>query len=647
MRTFPPALERVVWHCLEKSPERRFQSASDVAFALESLSGVTSHPSQQTMAGVDTLQGPALTSRRWTRERLIWMAATALLFIAAASLAFAYFSRKPTANRTIRLALDTPANTTLPTNVTVSPDGQRVVFVATNNEGKRLLWVRALDSQTAQPLGATEGAAAPFWSPDSHFIGYFAGRKLLKIDASGGRPQTLCDVNENRGGAWNRDGVILFAGPEGLYRVAAQGGTPLLTTKVSPKEEAHRWPSFLPDGRHFVFLADAETTEDHHIRVGSLDSQDTQTLFGAVSRVAYAPPGYLLYVNQGALVAVPFNADSLKVTGEPVTLAERIADVGENHEFDFSVSNDGTLAYQAGSANTQFAWFDRTGKKLGAVGQPVGSDHLALSPDGRNAAAGLVDADGRSSDVWLFDLTRNTTSRLTFDPQGDGTPLWSPDGARIVFSSNRTGNGAIDLFEKASSGAGDDQVLLKSNAAKFATSWSRDGQYILFENWATQAKGGVWLLTLSSKETKPLLQASAFDQGQGQFSPDGRFIAYTSNESGRAEVYVQRFPPSSDKWQISSGGGLQPLWRSDGKEIFFLTDEKKVMSVEIKTDKAFESSIPRELFQGNMKNGFAYSYAVTADGQRFLISAPVDAATNAPMTIVLNWTASLKPAGGQ
>lgn len=634
-----PALERVVWHCLEKNPDRRFQSATDVAFALESLSGVTSHPSQQTLIGVKAL--PALRNR--TRERLIWLGVTSILFIVAVAFAVAYFSRQPANQRSVRLALATPDNTTLPSNITVSPDGQRVAFVATNTEGKHLLWVRPLDSLTAQPLAGTDGAQTPFWSPDSRLIGYFANRKLFRIDASGGRPQGLCDVGEYSGGAWNRDGVILFGGLEGLHRVSAQGGTPQLVTKISPQEEAHRWPSFLPDGRHFVFLADADTTQHHNIRVGSFDSQDTQILFGAISRIAFARPGYLLYVNQGTLVAVPFDTSSLKVTGDPVTVAERIAEVGDNHEFDFSVSDDGTLAYQTGSVASQFTWFDRTGRKLGIVGEPNGSDYVTLSPDGNSAAAGLLDADGRESDVWLYDLTRGTTSRLTFDPQGDGTPLWSPDGTRIVFGSNRSGAGQVDLYEKAASGAGDEQVLFKSAAAKFATSWSRDGQFILFENWLPQSKGAIWTLSMSGNhEAKPLLQANAFNQGTGQFSPDGHFLAYISDESGRLEVYVQRFPLSSDKWQISTGGGLQPLWRGDGKELFFITEDKKLMAVDIRTEGKFESGIPRELFQGNMKTGLGYSYAVTADGQRFLMSAPLDAPAGAPMTIVLNWTSGLK-----
>lgn len=638
-----PALERVVWHCLEKNPDRRFQSAIDVVFALESLSGETSHSSQQTLIREKAVPAP----RNWTRERLIWLGVASIFFIVAVGFAVAYFSRQSSTRPSVRLALATPNNTTLPTNVTVSPNGQRVAFIASNTEGKRMLWVRSLDSLPAQPLAGTEGAYTPFWSPDSRLIGYFANSRLFKIDASGGRPQALCDASEHSGGAWNRDGVILFGAPEGLLRVSAQGGTPELATKVAPKEEAHRWPSFLPDGRHFVFLADAETTEDHHIRLGSLDSQDSQILFGAISRVAFAQPGYLLYVNQGTLVASPFDTSSLKVTGEPVMVAERIADLGYKHELDFSVSEEGTLAYQTGGTAWQFTWFDRTGKKLGVVGEPASTEYVTLSPDGKTAAAGLLDADGRPGDVWLYDLTRGSRSRLTFDPQSR-TPLWSPDGTRIVFGSNRNGAVVFDLYEKAASGAGDDQMLFKSPAPKFPTSWSRDGQFILFDNRPLQSKGAVWILNMSgNREVKPLLQSTAFDQRTGKFSPDAHFIAYVSNESGRTEVYVQRFPLSSDKWQISTGGGEQPLWRSDGKELFFVTEDMKVMAVDLKIEGKFESAIPRELFQGNMKKGYAYSYAATADGQRFLMSAPVDAPAGAPMTIVLNWANGLKRASSQ
>ena len=510
-------------------------------------------------------------------------------------------------------------------------------------DGKSGLWMRPLDSTKAEPIPGTEGGGLPFWSPDSRFIGYFANFKIFKIDAAGGRPQALCDAPEISGATWNRDGVILFGGLEGVHRVSAQGGTSSLVTKVSPKEEGHRWPYFLPDGRHFVFLGDASTSEEHHIKVGSLDSTESQNLFNAISRIVYAQPGYLLYVNQGSLVALPFDATSLKVTGDPTTIAERIKDVGENHAFDFSVSEEGTLAYQSGTVNSQLTWFDRTGQKQSVVGEVSGRESVSLSPDGRQVATGLLDFDGRQSDIWLVDLTRNTSSRLTFDPAGEGTPIWSPDGQRIVFGSNRASGGRnIDLFEKASSGVGDEQPLLTTEGAKFATSWSHDGQLILFENWEPQAKAGIWVMTMADKQVRPLLQSKSFNQTQGQFSPDGHFIAYLSDESGRVEVFLQRYPTTSEKWSISSGGGLAPLWRADGKEIFY-TSLDKIMSVDIKLGSKVETSLPRELFRSTISHSvLSYPYAVSPDGQRFLVASEVDINEVAPMTIVLNWTSALK-----
>jgi Tol biopolymer transport system component len=341
---------------------------------------------------------------------------------------------------------------------------------------------------------------------------------------------------------------------------------------------------------------------------------------------------------------VTFDARSLKVTGDPATIAEHIAEVGDNHEFDFSVSDDGVLAYQSGNPNSQLTWFDRTGKKLNSVGEPANYDTVSLSPDERRAAVTLLDADGRIADVWLLDLTRGSMSRLTFDPSGEGNPVWSPDSNRIAYSSNRLGGGQVNLYEKAASGAGDDQLLLQSATEKSATSWSHDGQFILFENWPLREKGGIWLLPLTGeRQPKPLLQALAFNQTGGQFSPDGRFVAYMSNESGRTEIYVRPFPLSDDKWSISSGGGQLPLWRADGKELFYITGDGKLMSAEIRASGKFESSVPEQLFQTNIKNrGNGLCYAAAANGQRFLINAFVEGDNPAPMTVVLDWTADLK-----
>ena len=634
-----PSLERVVWHCLEKSPDRRFQAATDIAFALESLSGVATQPTQETVIGFKSIS-PA---RTFGRERLVWLVVCAILLVAASVLAIAFLTRTKPGGAAARLSLPLPEQTRGAGQIAVSPDGSRFVFVATTADNKRLLWVRSLDSLTAQPLPGTDGAFAPFWSPDSRQVGYFAGSKLYKIDAAGGRAQALCDVREYGGGAWSRAGQILFGDPDGLQRVPETGGTPVLATKRDPNEEAHRWPYFLPDGRHFLFLGDAATTEGHHIRVGSLDSADTQVLFSAVSRIVYSPAGYLLFVSQGALVAQAFDAGKLKLSGEPMTVGEHIIDMGENHGFDFSVSDNGVLAYQTGNSNSQLVWFDRSGKKLEAVGAPDSYASFVLSPDGQRVAVGLLDADGRQSDVWLLDLSHGgAKSRLTFAPSSEGDAVWSPDGTQLVITSNRDAGAHVHLYILPVNRPGEEKLLLNGDAEDVPMSWSADGQYILFERFLPATRPGVWMLPMNGQqEARPLLQSKDFTQDLAAFSPNGHLVAYNSDESGRGEVYVQTFPPGA-RSAVSSGGGAFPKWRGDGKEIFYVTNDGKVMAAQIKSESPFQTDVPQQLFQTNIRFGPGFPYAVTRDGSRFLINTPAEANNPAPLTVVLNWTAGLK-----
>ena len=595
-----PALERVMMHCLEKSPEQRFQSARDVAFALEAFSGLSS-------SRTITAALPLIAGRPRNRERLAWIVASVCLLGLLAALPFviAYLRRVPVDERVLRFSLLPPEKSTMAGTVpalALSPDGRRLAFVA-SSEGRDLLWVRSLDSLSAQALPGTEGATGaspPFWSPDGRFIGFFAGGKLKKIDASGAPPQTLCDAGRGgRGGTWNRDGVIVFAvgGPGPLYRVSAAGGEPIpLTTLDQSRFETHRWPSFLPDGRHFLHFVRSSQPESGGIYVGSLDSKETNRLLPTILNAAYAPPGFLLFFRNETLMAQRFDADGLQLTGEPFPVAEHVAyELGLGRGA-FSVSENGVLAYRTGSGQIdQPLWFDRGGKQIGSLGEAGLYATLALSPDERRVAVDRIDPQTGTNDIWLFDLLRGIPSRFTTDPAGDSNPLWSPDGSRIVFSSNR--EGIWNLYQKIASGVGNEEVLLKSSEWKVPVDWSSDGQFILYEKVESKTKRNLWVLPMSgNRQPFPFLQTE-FNEQQAQFSPDGKWIAYTSDESGAPEVYVQTFPASGGRWRVSTGGGSQPKWRRDGRELFYIAADRKLMAVDVKLGATFEAGVPKTLLE--------------------------------------------------
>ncbi len=642
-----PALERVVMHCLEKSPEQRFQSARDVVFALEALSGLSSN---RTM----TAALPLTAGRPKNRERLAWIVAGVCLLglLAAVPFAIAYLRRAPVDERVLRLSLMPPEKANLTVGVpamALSPDGHRLAFVA-SSEGQNLLWVRSLDSLSAQALPGTEGASSastPFWSPDSRFIGFFAGGKLKKVEVSGGPPQTLCDVGPGRGGTWNRDGVIVFAtgAANPLYRVPAGGGepTPVTTLDQSRFETSHRWPFFLPDGRHFLYFVRSNQTESGGIYVGSLDTKETRRLLPNTLDAAYAPPGFLLFLRNETLMAQPFDADELQLTGEPFPVAEHLAyNLGLGRGA-FSVSQSGVLAYRSGSgALNQPLWFDRAGKQIGSLGTNGLYFTVELSPDQKRAAVNRVDTQTGTNDIWLFDLLRGIPTRFTTDPAGDSNPLWSPDGSRIVFTSGRDGNS--NLYQKTASGGGDEEVLLKSSEEKWPDDWSADGQFILYQTFKPKTKWDLWLLPMSGdRQPTPLLQTE-FNEHQAQFSPDGKWIAYTSDESGEPEVYVQTLPASGGRWRVSTGGGAQPKWRRDSRELFYVAADRKLMAVDIKLGDTFEAGVPKVLFGTRTFTliEFRNHYAVTADGQRFLINSTTEEIDATPISVVVNWTAGLK-----
>ena len=587
-----------------------------------------------------------------SRERLAWRVSvlTTLVAVALAIPTVAHFRETVSETQTVRSTILPPVNTTLDFTQGIglpvlSPDGRRLVFGARTADGKTSLWNRSLDGLNAQALAGTEGAAFPFWSPDSRFIAFFADGKLKKIDASGGPAFTLTDAPNGRGGTWNHDGVIVFAptSAPGLQRVSSAGGT---SSPISAIQGTFPW--FLPDGQHFLFQEQqtaTNTSAELPFRVSSLAGSQSKVL-GTGSNVIYAQ-GNLLFLHEGTLLAQPLDAERLEAKGEAVPVAEQIQTVLNSGRVGvFSASETGLLVYRAGGGRrTQLTWFDRTGKAAGTLGDPDrdGSPgNPELSPDGQRVVSER-NVNG-NLDVWLIDILRGAFTRFTFDAATDDYPLWSWDGKQIIFSSNR--KKTIDLFIKSSSGAGSEQILLEPSDPRIAFSWSTDGRFLLYGENNSKTLADLWALPMQG-ERKPITVAnSPFSESNGQFSPDGRWVAYQSNESGRFEIYVVPFPPGGGKWQISTSGGVSPRWRHDGKELFFIGPDGLMMATTVSASgTAFETAPPVSLFQTRLDGSVIagstkHQYAVSSDG-RFLINTPSDSGGQ-PITLIQSWKAAAK-----
>jgi Tol biopolymer transport system component len=651
----PPALGRVVMKCLAKDPDKRWQTASDLTSELRWTAEAGSQ------AGI-----PApVVARRKSRERLSWIIATVcfVALVAALALGRGYvLDRAAVDTRTYRLSIVLPDGVRLSGfpagRFALSPDGRRLAFVAEDRAGKSMLWVRPLDSVAAQPLAGTEGASFPFWSPDSRFIAFLAQNKLKKIEASGGPIVTLCDASSYATGAWNRDGVILFT-PKGgapLYRVSASGGTPVQVTAFDATlgDTQHWFPFFLPDNRHFLYFALGSKTgsdiDPRAVYVGSLDpNEGAKPLLQGGSNAKYAQ-GHLLFFRGRTLIAQPFDVTRMELRGEAVSLAEQvqIPAAGETGTAGaLTVSDAGILAYQTGLdvVRSQLAWFDRAGKRSALLGDQADYQNVALCPDGQRAVVSVLDPARSTSDLWLYDVARGLRTRFTSDPADEISPIWSSDGSRIIFGSGR--KGGIDVYQKSSTGAGSEEVLLEGGLGKFPQSASPDGRFILYVSGSgTMRRSDLFLLPLfENRKPFPFLNTS-FVESQGQFSPDGRWIAYMSNESGQFDVYVAPFPGPGQSARISPAGGSWPRWRRDGKEIFYMAPDNTLMATAVNGQiSRFDVSTARPLFTIRprpLARLDAYPYDVSPDGQRFLVNTFVEETTSTAITLVVNWTAGLK-----
>ena len=642
----PPGLIRLLRRCLEKDPKRRLRDVGDARIDLDEAVATKGTPA-------------SLAKGSRGRERTVpWIIAGVSVLFALTVLALQQRGRE---EPTVRLSVVLPDGMTFEgRGLAIAPNGQQLVVAARNISGARILWIRSLDSADGHELPGSDGAMWPFWSPDSRFIGFFAEGKLKKLAVNGGPTQTLSDAPDPRGGTWNRDGTIVFnsseisppvnAAPNGLgalYRISAAGGS--ATLAITRQGGSNRFPHFLPDERHFLYLSLGAESGGEAIRVGSLEDGESQRILPISEEAIYADPGYVLYKRGSDLMAQRFDATTFKASGEPIPVANQLL-VGPvtRGTANFSVSETGDLAFAgAASSLSQLAWVDRSGKELISIGEPGNYDNPELSPDETRVAFELNDATTQVSNIWLLDLKRGARSRLTFSSTSDFTTVWSPDGREVVFTSNR--GGSPDLYRRSTFDATGDNVLVRSATRKTATDWSRDGRFIVYSNQDPKTKSDIWVLPLTGDRRPFSYLTTPFNEGSGRLSPSGQWMAYVSDESGRDEVYVQRFPMGGGKVAISASGGTQPRWRSDGGELFYISADERLMVVSVKTDTVFEAGAPKALFQAHLRDwtnqnsyGNAHDgYAVSADGQRLLVNAARDP-KSPPITVVLNWMAALK-----
>jgi Tol biopolymer transport system component len=629
----PPALEHVIKKCLAKDPEDRWQSATDIA---EELRWISEAGSQAGVAGV-------IVSRRQTREQ-IWIAIAAAALITTAALSFALRRTQVLASRSISAAIILAPGISFDwddiASLTLSPDGKFVTFAARPAEGKSSLWIRRLDSAEAKLLNGTERTTqaplTPFWSPDSKSLAFFAGGKLKRIDIEGGPAATIADAGNGRGGSWNSDGVIIFSPNyrDAIYRVSANGGPVTAITKVDEAhgETTHRWATFLPDGKHFLYLAGSHRGSERKVSaiyVGSLDSGERRLLLRADMSFIVVP-GYLLFGRENYLMAQRFNSRTQKLSGEPIRIAENVANDAGYFRAALAASNDGMMAYLTGqgAAERRLLWYDRNGKEIGSFGTSADYTAIRFSPDGKRLAVAMGTP---YTDVWIYDIARGVRTRFTSDPLNDWAPLWSPDGKQILFGSNRVSVG--DLYVKPVDGLTRERPLAKFNASLDPLDWSSDGRLVSVQVSDPKSERlEIWLVPTDGMQKPYAFISSEFNTQNGRFSPDMRWFTFVSDESGVDELYVIPFPGRGEKRQLSTRGAAHYYWTRNGKEVLYRAPDGMIMSISVENS---NFSDPKPLF----KLPATIESMDTVDGQRFL--AVVAPKRESAITLVTNWTRML------
>ena len=631
-----PALERVVNACLAKDPDQRIQTAHDVKLQLQWIAEGGSQ------AGV-----PApLAARRRGRERMAWMVAGVAMALAAG---FGFLSWREASRpvNEMRFELRVPEQLTPGGPLRVSPDGRAVACNATDSSGVLQLWLRTFDNPDFHPLPGTQGAQRPCWSPDGRYLAFFSEGKLKKILISGGRPETICEANGGYDLSWGSGNLIAFDGDAShpnIRVVSATGGDPrVIASRDSASHiESCNWPEFLPDGRHFLFIAQNSQGDQSHVCIGEIGSKKSLVVMLGGSRVEFVKPGYLLFEREGALMAQRMDPASGKLDGEPHTLADRIGVNRGNGMPYFSASQNGVLTMsQASSSLRRVVWLDRAGRAETEIGAPATHNNISLSPDGRFLATEIADASGQSNDIWVRDIARGILSRFTVDPANDIWPTWSADSKSLYWSSNR--NSKYQIFRRDLEGVSQDSVFYTGSNDVGPIDASRDGNYLAC--MLNDGSGGWDAFALPTHgERKPIpIAQTKFGELRPRFSPDGRWVSYDSDQSGRGEVYVQSFPVAGAPVQISNQGGFDARWSADGKQLFYRNPQYEIMAVDVKTGDRFEATAPVRLFTSPLTAaGLQVSrWLPSADGQKFLFSAPVRAELSAPM-VVFNWSAALE-----